>query len=127
MERAAIEALIRRWLEEGICRGNVAVFDELLAADVCDRSAPELAHGSESFKRRAEAVHRAFADLEAHVDELLIDDDRAARRWTVTGTQVAPFAGRPATRRRTELRGVNFQRFAAGRVCEHWTLVASLS
>ena len=122
MERHAVEQLIWRWLNEGIRQGNVAVFDELLAKDVCDLSGGGQAFGSETFKLRARAVHAAFADIEVAVDELLIDGARIAWRWSLSGTQIGAFAGIAATERRVTLRGVNFQRVEGDRVIEHWTL-----
>ena len=122
MERRAIEALLRRWLNEGIRAGNMMVFDELLLESVCDRSAGQVTYGGESFKRRARAVHDAFSSIEAQVDQLLIDGDRIAWRWALTGTHTGAFGGFAATGRRVTLTGVNFQLLTAGRVAEHWTL-----
>jgi predicted ester cyclase len=122
MEREAIERLVRRWLDDGIGRGELSIFDELLAEDVCDSSGGTLAHGRESFKRRAQAVHTAFTERVLTLDDLLCDGDRAAWRWSLTGTHSGSFGGIAATGRRITLRGVNLQRFAGGRVVEHWTL-----
>ena len=122
MDRPAVEQLIWRWLNEGIRQGNVAVFDELLAKDVCDQSGGSQAFGSETFKLRARAVHAAFSDIEVAVDELLIDGARIAWRWSLSGTHIGAFAGIAATERRVTLRGVNFQRVEGDRVIEHWTL-----
>ncbi len=122
MERRAIEALLQRWLNAGIRAGNVEVFDELLLESVRDRSAGQVTYGSEPFKRRARAVYEAFSNIEARVDELLIDGDQIAWRWSVTGTHTGAFAGFAATGRRVTLQGVNLQRLEGARVAEHWTL-----
>jgi steroid delta-isomerase-like uncharacterized protein len=125
MERPAIDVLLRRWLNEGIQAGNVGVFDELLQPDVCDTSTGQVSYGTETFKRRASAVHQAFSNIEAQVEQLLVDGERIAWRWSVTGTHTGSFAGFAASGRRVTLRGVNFQRLEAGRVAEHWTLADS--
>lgn len=122
MEREAIERLVRRWLDDGIGRGELSIFDELLAEDVCDSSSGAPAYGRASFKQRAQAVHAAFTQRVVTLDELICRDDRAAWRWSLTGTHSGSFAGVGATGRRITLRGVNFQRFAGGQVVEHWTL-----
>jgi steroid delta-isomerase-like uncharacterized protein len=121
MERQAVEALVRRWLE-AIRDGNVAVFDELLTENVCDSSGATPAFGSESFKGRARAVHAAISEIEVAVDELVVEGDRIAWRWSLSGTHTGAFAGIAASGRRVSLRGVNFQRVQSGRVAEHWTL-----
>ena len=110
MERGAIQELVRRWLQDAIGGRKLEVFDELLSVD----SAP--------FKQRAAAIHAAFSDLQTSVDELLIDGDNIAWRWSVSGTHVGDFGGVAPTGRRVTLQGVNFQRLEGGRVAQHWTL-----
>jgi predicted ester cyclase len=123
MERTDAESLVRRWTQEAIVEGGLDLFHELLAADVVDRSGPAPAVGVESFKTRAAAVRAAFDDIRIVVDDLLVDGDAIAWRWTLTGTHVGAFAGRGPTGRRVTLRGVNFQRLKDVRVVEHWTMV----
>jgi steroid delta-isomerase-like uncharacterized protein len=122
MERYVIERLVRRWTE-AIAEGRLDVFDELLAEDVLDRSGPTPVNGVESFKARAGAVRAVFADIAIGVDDLIVEGDRIAWRWTLTGTHVGPFAGVAPTGRRVSLRGANFQRLKGDRIAEHWTLL----
>ena len=122
MERIAAEQLVERWLKEAIGAGNLAVFDELLTEDARDANSGS-ARGSEPFKQRTRAVRAAFAELETSLDELVVEGDRLAWRWSVHGTHVGSFGGVPASGRRVTLRGVNFQRVEQGRVAEHWTLL----
>jgi predicted ester cyclase len=121
--RADIERLVQRWTQDAIARGHLDVFDELLAPNAVDRSGPSPALGVESFKSRTAAVRSAFAEIAITVDDLLVDGDAIAWRWTLTGNHVGPFAGLAPTGRRAALRGVNFQRLEGGRVAQHWTLV----
>jgi predicted ester cyclase len=122
MDRPEIERLVNRWTQ-AIAEGRPEVFDELLTDDVVDRSGPSPGHGVESFKARTGAVRSAFAGIEIAVDDLVIDGEVIAWRWTLTGTHVGPFAGLAPTNRRATLRGVNIQRTRGGKVAEHWTLV----
>lgn len=122
MVREDIERLVQRWTD-AIATGRLDIFDELLATDVVDRSGPTPVSGVESFKARAGAVRTAFADIAIVVDELIVEGDAIAWRWTLTGTHLGVFAGLVPTGRRALLCGVNFQRLKHGRVVEHWTLV----
>jgi steroid delta-isomerase-like uncharacterized protein len=126
MTKAEVEALVRRWAFEAVAGGKLEVFDELLDEGVRDLSGATPSIGRETFKARAAAVQKAFGDLEIHIDELIIDGDRIAWRWTMSGTHIGPFLNVPPTGRRAQLRGVNFQRLEGGRVLEHWTLVDAL-
>jgi len=122
VERRDIEKLVERWANEAITQGRLEAFDELLAPDVLDRSAPATSQGLDSFKARAAAVRTAFSEIEMRVEDLLVDGDAIAWRWALTGTHVGNFAGVAPTGRRVTLRGVNFQRLRGQRVAEHWTL-----
>jgi predicted ester cyclase len=121
VERDEIRRLLDRWLNEAVVAGNVAIFDQLLSSDVLDLGAAN-ARGSAPFKQRALAVHSAFSELSASLDELLVDGERIAWRWSVEGTHTGTFGGVAPTGRRVTLRGANFQRLAGGRIVEHWTL-----
>jgi predicted ester cyclase len=121
MERRAAERLVERWLHEAVGAGKIEVFDELVHADARDLS-QEIGRGSEPFKQRASAVHAAFARIETSLDELVVEGDKLAWRWRLTGRHVGSFSGVAASGRLVTLRGVNFQCVEDGRVKEHWTL-----
>jgi steroid delta-isomerase-like uncharacterized protein len=123
VDRQAAEALVHRWMKQGIEQGRLEVFDEILAPDVIDRSGPTPSRGAACFKTRAAAVRAAFAESEVHVDDLVVEGEAIAWRWALAGTHVGSFAGLAATGRRATVRGVNFQRVLGGKVTEHWTMV----
>ena len=121
MTPTAIRAFVTRWLS-AVSIGNSEEFSDLVAENVRD-----LNSGSETdalaFEARARAVREAFGDLEHELDELLIEGERIAWRWRLSGVHRAPFLGQPATGKRVTLRGVNFQRIQNGRVTEHYTVL----
>jgi predicted ester cyclase len=126
MERLQFEELAARWATEAVARGRVEVFDALLTEDAIDLSGPSPTVGVEPFKARTRAVHAAFSDLEVVVDALLVEGDRMAWRWTLTGVHRGAFLGVDPTGRRVTLAGVNVQRVVEGRVAEHWSLADQL-
>jgi predicted ester cyclase len=121
MTRNQIEAFTSRWLA-GICTGNVDEFSVLVAPRVLDQNSGQETN-QDSFRARARAVYEAFEALEGRVDELLIDGDKIAWRWTLIGVQRAPFLGECALGKRVTLSGTNFQRLEAGVVVAHYTLI----
>jgi len=122
MGRDRIERLVARWANEAVAAGREEVWDELLAEDVLDLSRPMASRGRESFKARSRAVSAALADRSVTVDNLVVDGDRIAWRWTLTGTHVGTFLDLAPAGKRVTLRGANFQRLQDGAVVEHWTL-----
>jgi hypothetical protein len=98
MNRNDMEQFAQRWAS-AVSRGDG--FDELVAAGV----------DTLAFTARAEAVRTRLGPFEVHVDELVVDGERAAWRWTLRA-------------RTSVVRGVNFQRVVDGRLLEHWTCAA---
>ena len=101
---------------------QITAADIELSEDVLDRSGGGESRGRETFKARARGVRSAFADLRVTVDDVVVEGDAIAWRWTLTGTHAGPLLDIAATGKRVTLRGVNFQRVRDGRVAEHWTL-----
>ncbi len=122
MDRSAIERLIGRWATEAVGAGREEIWAEILAEDVLDSSGAGESRGRDSFMARARAVTVAFANRNVTVDALVVDEDRIAWRWTLTGNHTGAFLDVPPTGKRITLRGVNFQRVRDGVVVEHWTL-----
>ena len=124
MNRNEIEAFVSRWLAAAL-HGNATEFEHLVGPHVIDSSTGERTQ-SAAFGERASAVQRAFSELAGQVDELLVDGDRIAWRWTLSGVHTGPFLGEAATGRRVRMSGTNFQRLAGGVVVAHYTLVDAL-
>jgi steroid delta-isomerase-like uncharacterized protein len=124
MNKNQIQSFVARWLN-AVTTGNFAEFEHLVAEDAVDPSTGQVTSRT-AFRERAATVQRAFSELTGQVDELLVDGDRIAWRWTLTGIQRAPFLGETGSGKRVRLSGVNFQRLQGGLVTEHYTLFDAL-
>ena len=65
---------------------------------------PEPLHGRETWHQGFELMRHAFPDLEAHIDDLVAEDDKVAIRVSFRGTHQGEFQGIPATGRTDPLR-----------------------
>lgn len=93
-------------------RGEVEALDRLLASDYRRRGAEDDDGLSlEEFKASITTTRSAFPDLVTHVDDVLVDGDRAAVRWHSVGTHQHSFLGVPATRRSVTVSGATFAHF----------------
>ncbi|MGH9122008.1 MAG: ester cyclase [Acidimicrobiales bacterium] len=62
----------------------------------------------------------SFSNLKTKVEEAVPEGDRLAVRWTATGTHTGKFAGVPPTGKDVTMIGIEFLRFADGKIREVW-------
>jgi steroid delta-isomerase-like uncharacterized protein len=87
------------------------------------------ARGRDAIRARAVALFAAFPDLRLERIELVIDGDRHADRWVLSGTHRGPLLGLAPTGRQVRIEGATFTRLGPdGLVIEdvHFTDVAGL-
>lgn len=93
-------------------RGELDALDELLSPDYRRRSSSdEEGLTRDEFKASITATRSAFPDLVTHVEDVLVEGDRAAVRWRSVGTHEHSFLGVPPTGRAVEVSGATFARF----------------
>jgi steroid delta-isomerase-like uncharacterized protein len=88
-----------------------AVFAE--DAEVREAGQAEPSRGRAGVRERASALFTAFPDLRLERVALVIDGDRHADRWVLTGTHRGPLFGIPATGKTVRVEGATFTRLGA--------------
>jgi steroid delta-isomerase-like uncharacterized protein len=64
--------------------------------------------------------HRALANQRYNIEDVVATDERAATRWTLTGTHSEEVLGIPPARHTVTVTGQDFFRLRAGRIAELW-------
>ena len=101
--------------------GELELLRDVIAPDVVDHDpAPDQGPGPEGYIRLFAALRASFPDLAVSVDELVMDDDKIAIAYTITGTQKGEFLGAAPTGRKIRARGVQIARFRNGKMVERW-------
>lgn len=113
----------RRLAEEMLTQGDLAVADELVAAD-CPHVAPlAIAPGAAGLKSWVLALRRAFPDLRAIVEDEIAEGDTVVQRLTLGGTQEGPFGGHPSSGNAVVWGQVDiFRAESGGTFTAHWSL-----
>lgn len=128
MDMEANKATARRFVDEVVSRGNLALIDELLAPDFVDHSAspgsPPTREGTKTFMAM---LGGAFPDLHVTIDDVIAEGDRVVLRTTNHGTMKGEFAGMPPSGKSATWASVHIVRFANGKQVEHWAVVDQLS
>jgi predicted ester cyclase len=115
----ANKALVRRFFEEGLGRGNLDLIDELVAADAVMHN-PLILDAPSSVRSSVEMVRRAFPDLSVEVLDLIAEGDRVAAFLRLSGTNTGTYRRGGATNRRASMRAFFIWRVANGRLAESW-------
>lgn len=59
--------------------------------------------------------------MEFTIDDTVIEDDRVALRWTMTGTHEGTVYGIEPTGKQVEYSAIEINRFEGGKLAESWT------
>jgi steroid delta-isomerase-like uncharacterized protein len=118
----SLRAIAHRWIEEGWRRGNAAVVDELHAPGFVDHDSAGRPSDNEGFKQGIVRLYTAFPDLEARVDDLVVDAEAGAVavRWSAAGTHRGTYLGAEPTGKMIHLKGIEILRIRDGRITERW-------
>ena len=115
------KSIVRRWVEEGWNKGNLAVVDQLYAPNfVQHEPAPETVHSSQDLKQYVSAYRTAIPDFYLNIEDLLAEGDKVMLRFISGGTQKGPLMGIPATGKTAAVTGMVIFRLANSRIEEAW-------
>jgi hypothetical protein len=129
MSTKDLKAFERRTYEEAN-KGKAAVMariDEAYATNVVFHTETgKDIRGLKDLKPYLSANYDAFPDNHWTLEDMVVEGDKAAVRWTVTGTHKGEFMGIPPTNRKGTIWGIDIIRFAGGKVVEIWTRTDTL-
>lgn len=115
--------LVRRYIEE-LNNGNLAVLDDVLAADY--RLNGETI-GRAGGRQYSTAMRVAFPGLQTTIEELVAEGDTVVMRYTWQGRNTGELRGMPPTGRDVSARGFTLCRIENGQIAEEWDLDDRLS
>lgn len=119
------KASARRFIEEGVTQGKVAVLDELCTPNLIyhNPTRPD-ARTLEDLKRLVTEDRSAFSDPRVTIEDMIAEGEQVATRLTsratFTSDLVMPTMRVPATGKQITVTGMFILRFADGKVVEVW-------
>jgi steroid delta-isomerase-like uncharacterized protein len=119
--------LYRRWFEEVVSGGDLALADELLGPGygLHFPGMPEPLD-REAHKALVIAFRTAFPDWGETVEDVIAEGDKVVIRVTGRGTHEGEFQGIPPTGARVSATGVGIGRIQDGRIAEAWAAYDAL-
>jgi len=120
MSAESNKALVRRLVEEGQSKGNLAVVDEILAEDFVDHTPfPGVPPTRDGVKMLFGYLRTVFPDLHVHIHEQVADEEKVVTRKVFAGTHRADFMGAPPTGRPVSFEVIDILTFRDGAIAEH--------
>ena len=122
--------LIKRFYEDVIGNGNLALIDELTTDDIVDHEEglPGQPPGREGVKFFVNAMREAFPDVRLKsVEPMMADGNLEAARAIVAGTHKGELMGVAATGKSVEFESIDIIRVEDGKVAEHWGVTDTMS
>jgi steroid delta-isomerase-like uncharacterized protein len=126
MDSETNKAIVRKYVELW-STGNLALADEVLAADFVDHTHPNQTPGPESVEQEVTAFREGFPDVRIIIEQIIAEGDSVAFRFVLRGTHLGTFAGFPPTGKENVLTGADFIRISNGKMVELWSIQATLS
>ena len=112
--------VVRRYFDEWANHPNATTADELIASDLVLINPPSTLHSLAEYKASMAGFHAAFPDLHFTLEDLIAGGDNVVVRWTLRGTHLGEFHGRPATGRAINVTGTSTFRIESDRIREIW-------
>lgn len=127
MSAEANKAIVRRFNEAFITQGDMDVFNQILAPDFVNHSAPPgVSPGAEGVQQLFALYRAAFPDLRAEIYDLIAEGDKVVTRKAFHGTHLGPLMDLPPTGRTVTIGVIDIVRVENGRIVEHWNVVDQL-
>ena len=122
------KTLIRRWVEEGWNKGNLAVVDEVYAPNVVqhDPGSPFPVTSAETLKMYVGMYKSAFPDLTFTIEDLVAEGDKVLWRFNSHGTHTGALGPIPPTGKAGDVTGMVLFRCADSKIAEVWVNIDAL-
>ncbi len=122
------KAHIRRYFAEIVSKGNLEAIPNFVAPNIIFRGpyTSQPIQGIQGFKELIAMLHAAFSDLQITEEDMVVEGDTVATRWSASGTHKGEFMGTGPSGKPFRFAGTAFYRIADGKIVEAWSVNNSL-
>ncbi|MEZ0373623.1 MAG: ester cyclase [Candidatus Sericytochromatia bacterium] len=122
------KGMVMHFYDEIMTQNKLDMADKYIAMNAIDHDPmmdPKMST-LDNFKSMMKMMHAGFPDLKITVQDVIIEGDKVAVRYRMTGTNKGDFMGMKATGKTVDLEGVDIMRIADGKFVEHWGYMDSM-
>jgi len=122
---------VRRAYEDVFNTGNLAAAEEYFGPDFFNYAGPpDWPRGPEGIRRTVTMLRTAFPDLHYTIEQVIVEGETIAARWTARGTHhgtlQGPIGSIPATGQPVTFQGITMGRVVGGKAGESWVIMDQL-
>ncbi len=114
------KAIVHRFIEEVISRGNLAVIDELIATNYIYHGSGMEVRGPDGLKQLFTMLRTAFPNWCETIEDMIAEEDKVVFRVVGNGTHQGEFMGISPTGNQVTVAGIDIVRLEGGKIVEHW-------
>ena len=110
--------IVQRYVNEILNQGKLSAADEIIGEGFVDPAGAPGEKGPESLKKVIASFRTIFPDLAVTIDEMVVDGEYIAWKWTATGTHGAAMFGIPPTGKQVTFSGIIVDTIQNGKIVE---------
>jgi steroid delta-isomerase-like uncharacterized protein len=114
------DKLARRWFEEIWNQRRIETIYDLMAPDAVGHLEGEDIVGPDPFVKHFSDLMKSFPDLRLNVEEVVVQGEAAAVRWSIGATHRGSGLGLEPTGRTISIRGMTLMHVHDGKIVEAW-------
>jgi predicted ester cyclase len=123
MSAKELKALVRGFFEEA-SKGKAVTFaaiDKLFVTEYVEHGGSgEAARGIKNYKQSMSEFYSAVPDVHVAINDMVVEGDKVAARFTLSGTHKGEFMGAPPTGKKVTIEEIGIIRIVGGKFVESW-------
>jgi len=118
------KAHLRGYFQEVVRKGDLAAIPDFVAPDIVfwGPYSSEPIRGIKGFTELIAMLHAAFDDFQITEEEMVVEGDTVATRWTASGFHRGEFMGTGPSGEPFRFTGTGFYRIVDDKIVEAWSL-----
>jgi predicted ester cyclase len=99
---------------------DLAIAEECVGPDYLDHNNEQAGRGPEVLRAHVNALLTTFPDFSMKIEDIIAEQDRVVTRVAGKGTHAGTWMQIEPTGTVVQVKGINIDRVAEGRIVEHW-------
>jgi steroid delta-isomerase-like uncharacterized protein len=116
------KTIVRTLYDEVWNKRRLELVDEIISTShaLHDPNVSGSAVGPEAYKRQVTRFIMAFPDLRFSIEDIVVEKEKVAVAWNITGTHKGEFLGIAPTNKRVSVEGITISHISDGKIMDSY-------